>query len=131
MELERIKEADRAYATAWRANDREQVVATLATDAVIVPSGMSSIEGREAIRQFWWPRDSPPTHVTEFTLDQCEVGGYGNVGFVRGSFSLGFNYDGNEYSSSGEYISLLQRGNDDSWRISHRMWNDRPNFSDN
>jgi ketosteroid isomerase-like protein len=129
-ELERVKAADQAYATAWLANDSEQVMATLTMDAVIVPSGMPVMEGTEAIRRFWWPEGSPPTNVTEFALVQREVGGHGDVGFVRGSFSLGFEYDGNTYSSGGEYLSLLRRAKDGSWRISHRMWSDRPRDTD-
>ncbi len=125
-ELNDIYEADRAYATAWLANDTEMVMGTLTSDAVIVPSGMQAIEGENAIRQFWWPEDSPPTHVSEFTLVQHEAGGFGDIGFVRGSFSLGFDYDGTAFSSRGEYFCLLRRGPDEVWRISHRMWNDRP-----
>lgn len=98
---------DQAYATAWLANDSAQVMATLTTDAVIVPSGMPVFEGQNAIREFWWPKDSPSTKVTEFTLVQHEVGGQGDLGFVRGSFSLAFDYDGKSYTSGGEYFSLL------------------------
>jgi len=129
-EIETIKAADQAYATAWLTNDSEQVMATLTVDAVLVPSGMPVVEGAEAIRRFWWPEGSPPTNVTEFALVQSEVGGHGDIAFVRGSFSLGFEYDGNAYSSGGEYVSLLRRVDDGSWRISHRMWSDRPPNTD-
>jgi uncharacterized protein (TIGR02246 family) len=125
-ELEKVRAADQTYATAWLTNDSEQVMATLTADAVLLPSGMPAIEGTEKIRQFWWPEDSPPTKVTEFTLVQQEVDGYGDIGFVRGSFSLGFEYDGDTYSNRGDYLSLLRRGSDGSWRISHHMWNDQP-----
>jgi ketosteroid isomerase-like protein len=125
-ELEHIKAADAAYAVAWLANDSEQVMATLAADAVIVPSGMIAIQGEEAIRRFWWPENSPSTQVTEFTLIQHEIGQDGATGFVRGSFMLAFEYDGREYSSAGEYLSLLRCDRAGSWKISHRMWSDRP-----
>ena len=73
--LERIKAADRSYATAWLANDREQVMSTLTADAVLVPSGVPVLDGTEAIRGFWWPEGSPPTTVTAFTLVQRDVDG--------------------------------------------------------
>jgi ketosteroid isomerase-like protein len=129
-ELETIKAADHAYATAWLTNDSEQVMATLTEDAVLLPSGIPVIEGAEEIRRFWWPGGAPPTNVTEFTLVQREVGGRGDIGFVRGSFSLAFEYDGTAYSGRGEYLSLLKRGSDATWRISHRMWSDRPPETD-
>ena len=126
VQVDTVRAADQAYATAWLTNDAEQVMATLTEDVVIIPSGSPVMEGPAAIRDFWWPADSPPTTVTEFTLVQREAGGYGDVGFVRGSFSLGFEYDGNTYTSRGAYLSLLRRLPDASWRISHRMWNDHP-----
>jgi ketosteroid isomerase-like protein len=124
--LEAVTAADQAYAIAWLTNDPEQVMATLVEDAVLLPSGLPAVEGDEAIREFWWPADSPPTTVVEFTVEQREVGGSEGFGFVRGSFSLGFEYDGETYASGGNYLSLLQRGSDARWRISHRMWSDSP-----
>ena len=125
-EIEAIKAASRAYGTAWLSNDPESVMATLTDDAVIVPSGMSSMQGEEAIRAFWWPEDSPPTMVTEFTSTEEEAGGHGGFGFVRGTFTLRFQYDGADFSSGGAYLCLMRRLPDDSWRISHRMWSDGP-----
>ena len=125
-DAEAIKAADQAYATAWLTGDPGQVMATLTEDAVIVPSGIPAIDGADEIRNFWWPADSPPTTVTGFTLVQQEAGGSGAFGFVRGSFSLEFEYDANTFSNSGDYISLLRRLPDGSWRIFYRLWNDHP-----
>jgi len=125
-ELEQIKAVDLAYASAWLTNDAEQVMATFTSDAVIMPSGMPAFEGPEAMRGFWWPEDAPPTAVTEFALVQHEVGGQDGIGFVRGEFSLAFDYDGNSYTGRGRYLSLMRRDSDGSWRISHRMWSDVP-----
>ena len=125
-ELEKIKAADQAYAAAWLTNDPEQVMATITGDAVMLPSGLPAVEGAQAIREFWWPANSPRTEVTQFTLRQREIGGQGDIGFVRGAFSLGFEYDGQAYSGRGEYFSLLRRAPDGSWRISRRMWSDQP-----
>jgi hypothetical protein len=81
-DLDAIKAADRAYVTAWLNNDPELVMATLSDDAVMIPSGLSALEGGEAIRDFWWPVGSPSATVTEFTLQQLEAGGEGEFGFV-------------------------------------------------
>ncbi len=69
-DVESVMQADRAYATAWLANNPESVMATLTEDAVLVPSGILALEGADAIREFWWPADSPPTTVIEFTSVQ-------------------------------------------------------------
>ncbi|MEZ4415811.1 MAG: DUF4440 domain-containing protein [Gemmatimonadota bacterium] len=121
-----IAAADAAYAAAWLANDSVAVMATLTPDAVIVPSGRSALATPAAIRGFWWPEGGAATAVRRFDLRQEEVGGSGNLGFARGSFTLAFDYDGQSYESGGEYVSLLRKGPDGRWRISHRWWSDRP-----
>ena len=119
-----VRTASRAYASAWLTNDPEQVMATLTDDAVLSPSGNRFIEGTEAIREFWWPKDSPPSTISEFVMADREVSGFGDLAYVRGTFSLEFDYDGKAYSNAGNYLSILKRQPDGSWRISHHMWND-------
>ena len=128
-ELAAVKKADQAYAGAWRNNDSGLVMAALTDDAVLIPAGMSPLIGTEAIRLFWWPADSPPTTITGFVLVQHEVGGSGDIGYVRGSLSLDFEYDGDAYSNRGEYLTILRRQADSTWQISYRMWNDYPQDS--
>lgn len=125
-DLDKIREADRAYADAWQSNDSSAVMATLSSDPIILPSGMPAIEGSEAIRDFWWPEGAPLTTVHRFDLEQHESGGQGDFAFVRGSFLLAFEYADQDYASAGEYLSVLERREDGAWRISHRMWSDRP-----
>lgn len=122
-DIDAIMAADHAFATAWLANDQSKVMATLTPDAVIIPSGRPVIEGAAAIQEAWWPADSVPTLITEFEVAQRESGGSGDVGFVRGSYSFAFEADGTTFGPyAGEYLCLLRRGPDGSWRISHRMW---------
>ncbi|MEE9208418.1 MAG: DUF4440 domain-containing protein [Gemmatimonadota bacterium] len=121
-----MRAADDAYASAWLTNSPEQVMATLTADAVIVPSGNLASESPEAIREFWWPAGSPPATVTRLDQVQHEVGGSGDMAFVRGSFELVFDYEGAEYTGLGEYLSIFQRTEEGTWLISHRMWSDGP-----
>jgi ketosteroid isomerase-like protein len=125
-DLAAVREADDAYAAAWLTNNPEQVMATLTANGVIVPSGNPASEGPEAVRSFWWPIDSPPATVTRFDQTQHEVGGSADMAFVRGSFVLVFEWEGDEYTGRGEYMSLFKREEGGSWRISHRMWSDSP-----
>jgi ketosteroid isomerase-like protein len=125
-EIIAIREADQAYATAWLTNDQGRVMGTLTGNAVIVPSGIPAIEGSRGIREFWWPAVSPPASVIEFNLNQLEVGGSGEFGFVRGTFTLVFDFDGKRNSNQGDYLSLLRRLPGGEWRITHRLWNDHP-----
>ena len=124
VDLDAVRAADLAYATAWLSNDPEQVMALFASDAVISPSGIPAIGGHEAMRAFWWPPDAPTAVVTRFDLNQKWAEGSGHMAAVRGSFELSFDYDGKSYSSVGDYNTVLMRGEDGQWHIRFRAWND-------
>lgn len=121
-----VADADRAYVEAWLANDPEAVMATLVGDPVIVPSGRDALVGAGAIRGFWFPPDSPATTVTAYEIDQAQVEASGQLGVVRGTFRLAFDYDGVSYESGGTYVTVLRRGTDGRWRVALRSWNDHP-----
>jgi ketosteroid isomerase-like protein len=119
-----VAAADLAYADAWLAGGAAPVMSTLHADAVIVPSGMDAREGSGAVREFWFPANSPPTVVERYELDQQEVGGMKGLAYVRGTFELVFEYDGERYENEGTYLTLLRPNEAGEWRISHRTWND-------
>lgn len=111
-----IRQAHIAYRDAWRAND---------PDAVLMPHhGAPVVAGAEAIRGFWFPPDSPPANVTVFDTTIDEVGGSGDVGYLRGTFSLSFEYGGQTFSNAGNFMEVARRQEDGGWLISHRIWND-------
>jgi uncharacterized protein (TIGR02246 family) len=126
-----VGRAHEAYRAAWLANDADAVLATLTPDAVLVPHhGLPPVEGATAIRRFWWPPDGPPTRITAFDTTVAEVGGSGDVAYVRGRFSLRWVQEESEtsevLSNAGSFLSLLRRQPGGGWRITHQMWDDPP-----
>ncbi len=119
-----MRDAARAYADAWLTNDADTVMATFVNEPVLSPSGLPYLEGQNAVRAFWFPADSPSTEVTEFVLMEIEVSGSGNLGYVRGTFSLAFEYDGSSYENHGKYLTILRKAPDGRWRITHHIWDD-------
>ena len=126
VEVEAIRAAANAYADAWLTNDADTVMATFVDEPVLSPSGLPYLEGQEAARDFWFPPDSPPTRVTEFDMRQIEVDGSGNLAYVRGTFRLAFEYDGQSHENHGKYVTILRKGADGAWRITHHIWDDFP-----
>lgn len=119
-----IRRACDAYVSAWLADDRPAVLATLADDAVLLPAhGRPAVVGKPAIEAFWWP-PGPPATVDAFSSTVDEVGAEGGVGWARGSFALTFTYGGATTSQRGTYLMLFRRAEDGAWRITHRMWDD-------
>jgi len=125
-DLERMRDAARSYADAWLTNDADTVMATFVDEPVLSPSGLPYLEGQSAAREFWFPVDAPPTRVTNFELTEIEVSGSGDLGYVRGTFHLGFEYDGSSYENRGKYVTILRKTPHGRWRITHHIWDDLP-----
>jgi uncharacterized protein (TIGR02246 family) len=124
-DLEAIRALHEAYRAAWLANDSAAVMKTLTEDAVLMPHhGAPVVEGAAAIREFWWPSEFPPATVTEFTTQVVEITGSGELGYLRGRFTLSFEYDGQTYSNSGNFLEIARKLDDGTWRIFRRIWND-------
>lgn len=123
-DLEQMKKASRAYAEAWLSNDEEAVMATLVPQPVLSPSGRPFLEGQEAARNFWFPKDTPPARVLKFETSELEAKISGPLGFVRGTFTLVFEWDRSTFTNHGTYIHILEKSDEDGWRISHHFWND-------
>ena len=116
------------YRDAWRANDVALVMATLTSDAVLLPSGLEPIVGERAIRGFWWPANGPSTTVISMEQVVDDVTADGGVAVVRGHGSLSF-----EFTQAGKtesrslrhtFLNVVRRQADGSWLIAQRMWSD-------
>ena len=121
-----MKRSSRAYAEAWLLNDAAAVMATFVPELILSPSGLPFLEGQAAARAFWWPEGSPSTTVTGFESEELEASGSGDLGLVRGIYSLAFEYEGKTYTNHGKYIHILRRVPEMGWWISHHFWNDLP-----
>ena len=87
---------------------------------------LSEREIREAIRQFWFNPDYPPTIVPEWDREPAEFFVSGDVGVVRGRARLVWEYDGVRTTiPEGNYVMIAVRG-EDRWRIRMLTWNDDP-----
>lgn len=119
---------ERAYVEGWERNDSSWVMATLARDAVLLPDGMAPIRGDSAIRSYWWPADGSQTRVTSYETTVDEVGGSGSMAYLRGRGDLEFDWRARpdsawrSFSSRSVWMTLLRRGRDGSWRMTHRIW---------
>ena len=125
-DLNAMRAAAESYADAWLTSDADTVMATFVDEPVLSPSQLPYLEGQDAARAFWFPADSPPTKVSEFTMTEIEASGSGNLGYVRGTFRLAFEYDGSDYENHGKYLTILRKSQDGEWRITHHIWDDFP-----
>ncbi len=122
-----VRALEESYRTAWLANDSAAVMATLVSDAVLMPAGVEPLVGDSAIRAYWWPDDGSRTTITRYDIDLDEVDGSGDLAYVRGRGLLEFTYVGpggeaSDLASEAAHLSIARRGEDGRWRIIRRAW---------
>lgn len=122
-----IRALEEAYRTAWLANDSAAVLATLAPDAVLMPAGMEPLAGHPAIRAYWWPDDGSETTIDSYEIVVDEVGGSGDLAYLRGRGALAFRYREpggavDTLTSEAVHLSLARRGVGGVWKIARRAW---------
>lgn len=126
-DIEALHALDQAYASEWMDNDAEGVMALFTEDATLVPHhGDAPIVGAEAIRDFWFNPDYPPTVVPEWDRKAKEILLMGDVGVVRGRARLVWEYQGVRTTiPEGNYVMIAVKS-DAGWRIRMLTWNDDP-----
>jgi ketosteroid isomerase-like protein len=133
-ELGDIQALETAYVEAWERNDRAAVMSIVDDDAVLLPSGMEPIAGRRAIEAFWWPENGPVTTVTSYATEIDEIGGSGDVAWVRGRGALSFQWEEQgvvrDQTSHSVFLMTARRGADGTWKLKTRMWSNLPAQAD-
>lgn len=120
---------DKAYTAAWMhptlQEQEDAVLALFAEDAAILPgAGTEPSYGKEAIREFWFPKGSPPTLVSVFEHTMTDYTVSGDLAVYHGRYTLRFDYDGAAYSQLGNYMVEAERQSDGTWLVATMTWND-------
>ncbi len=122
-----LRALDQSYAKGWKEGDADKVMALFTEDATLVPHhGDEPIKGHAAIRNFWFNPDYPPTVVPFWTRKPEEFFISGDVGVVRGTARLVWEFDGVRTTiPNGNYVLIAVR-REQEWRIRMLTWNDDP-----
>jgi len=122
-----VSRLEESYRTGWLANDSAAVMATLAPRAVLMPAGVEPLVGSSAIRTYWWPEDGSQTTIDSYEIAVEEIGGSGDLAYLRGRGSLAFTYQDaagqvSRLTSQAVHLSVARRGEDGKWLIIRRAW---------
>ena len=113
------------YVRAWLANDESRVMQLLTAGSVLVPGEKPPYVGRDAIRDYWFPKSAPATRITRFdaTIDDLSLSG--DVAYARGTQLIEWSTSGERWRTHGNYVSVLRRTKD-GWRIALQMAGNTP-----
>ena len=108
--------------------DSSVILGLFTEDAVLSPSGLFPKEGKQAIRDFWFPDDSSKTEVHAYDIDVLDAGGSGDLAYTYEKGSLSFTYTRGTMNitrqSQAFGTTLYRRDSVGTWKIFRRMWSD-------
>lgn len=119
---EAIARSAAAFSRALEAGDAAAMAAQYTDDATLIPPNGRLIDGRDAIQEFWTPRNPDfQTLRHELTTNRLEVSGdvATEVGTWFQRAQLG---DGEPTESSGRYLVVWRRQPDGEWKMQFDSW---------
>lgn len=117
-----IGEAASAFSRALERGDAAGMADQYVENATLIPPGGRMVTGREAILEFWTPRNPDfRTLAHSLTTDRLEVAGDVaiEVGTWRQEGQLG---DETPRESAGRYLVVWRRQADGSWKMQFDSW---------
>jgi uncharacterized protein (TIGR02246 family) len=104
--------------------DLEAMVSMFADDAVLMPPNDTSVYGKEEIRS-WWEEYFSFFRITSSVESDRDVSIIGDQAFVRASFSVTIvpKQQGARILDDIRSLTVWRKESDDSWRITHQIWN--------
>lgn len=124
-----IRSVLETYASGWNAeNPQETIMSLFADDAVILPHhGDPQVEGKENIRNHFWPAGLTGFRVNSYDFEIMEITGNRDLAYSRGRYAISFSFEDNgemrTLNNGGNYIMILTRV-EDEWKIARYIWND-------
>jgi uncharacterized protein (TIGR02246 family) len=103
------------------ASDFDALVALFAEDCVVMGPNAAATEGRSNFRAMI---ESGGFQFSEYVTEFLDVYGYGDVAYVRGTYSETYTMQGvaEPLSDTGKLLTVVRKQPDGSWRFSVWMW---------
>ena len=122
-EIEAIKAVSSARAEAFNQGNATGIAEHFTQDAVLMPPGTSSMVGRDAVEAYY--QTIFDEYYTELESGYKEVEVNGKLAYGRGyaKVKLTPKAGGETTSSEAEYINILKKQPDGSWKTTHDIWN--------
>lgn len=120
-----------SYVQRVRRADWPGVAALYVTNAHMMPPNAAALVGRDAILKFY---SALPFAFNSFQLIVDEADGHGDVGYVRGHYTVTYTPTGAKkaVSDTGKFLEARHRQPDGSWPIVVDIWNsDKPATHEN
>ncbi len=116
-----IEASSESFAEAFMASNWAGVAALYTEDAVLMPPNQPAVQGRANIEA--WVGTFP--RLTDFSLENVEIDGRGDLAFVRGTASWTMMPEGapEPIQETAKYLEIRRRQPDGTWLIAVDIFN--------
>ncbi|MFW5760522.1 MAG: YybH family protein [Cyclobacteriaceae bacterium] len=122
-EIEAIKAVSNARAEAFNQGNAAGIAEYFTEDAILMPPNQPSMVGRDAVADYY--QSIFDEFHTELESGYKEVEVSGDMAYGRGyaKVKLSPKSGGEVVESESEYINILKKQPDNSWKTTHDIWN--------
>ena len=127
QDIEAIKAVSSARAEAFNNGNAEGIAIHFTEDAVLMPPGKASMSGKKAVEDHY--QSIFDEYHAELTSEYKEVDVEGDLAYGRGyaKVKLVPKNGGDTIHSESEYLNILKRHPDGTWKTTHDIWNSSNN----
>ena len=105
----------------------DEILSYWAYDAIVIPAGMPSVIGKEALRGYVEGSLAIPGFRISWSSSDAEVAGDGTLGFVLSSNEISMDSpDGHPVINRGRAVTVWRRDAHGEWRCAVDIWNAVP-----
>ena len=117
-----IVDVEAKFTAAFNRGDVAGVAALYTDDATLLPPNSETLQGRQAIQDFW--TGGLRMGLKDVTLTTVDVGGSDDTAYSIGKYTLNIQPEGQEgMSDSGKYVVVWKRQADGTWKYHVDIWN--------
>ena len=116
-----VRQAFDMEMNAANAADAAGWAALYTEDAIVLRPHATAVQGREAIQQ--WLVTLPP--ISNAKGQGVEVMGYGDLAFLRGTYSMTFTIPGvpAPIDEQGKFLQIYRKQGDGAWKLAREIYN--------
>ena len=127
-ERERLLARDAQWAKlASEGGDVDEILSYWTDDAVVIPAGMPSLVGRDALRAYVEGTRTIPGFRINWSSTDAQVSPDGTMAYLLSTNEVAMDGpDGLPVTSRGRAVTVWHRGDQGQWRCAVDIWNDMP-----
>ena len=116
------------YVEGWKKMNEERVMALFEDNSRIQPNSLTPIEGKDKIREFWFPKDGSVTTINTFETEPLGIKVMDTLAITTHRSYLDWSYKKDTVTfgmvQKGISTTVYRKQPDKTWKIWRQMWTD-------